>query len=39
MTEPWTPEKEAELKKLRAEKAKVIRDKKRVNKYTPRKKQ
>lgn len=35
----WTPEKEARLKQLRREKAKVIRDQKRVRKYSPRKKE
>jgi hypothetical protein len=34
----WTKEDESELKKLRRRKAKVIRDKKRVRKYSPRKK-
>lgn len=34
----WTYEKEDLLKQLRREKAKVIRDQKRVRKYSPRKK-
>jgi hypothetical protein len=36
MTEPWTEEKEIQLKKLRREKAKVIRDQKRQRAYSPR---
>jgi hypothetical protein len=36
MTDPWTPEDEANLKDLRRRKAKVIRDKTRKNKYSPR---
>lgn len=39
MSEDWTNKKEQELKKLRREKAKLIRDQKRVRKYSPRKKE
>jgi hypothetical protein len=35
----WSDQDEKELKKLRRRKAKLIRDQKRVRKYSPRKKE
>lgn len=37
MAQPLTPEEEEQLKELRRRKAKMLRDQKRVRKYSPRK--
>lgn len=36
MAQPLTPEEEEQLKELRRRKAKMLRDQKRVRKYSPR---